>query len=113
MAFRPSSFNIILEETDFQAQGASIARAHFRDDPCEAKPEKVNLFDYSIPSSRFPTNQYCPFFAHVRKSAPRNLDPFLSRKYLESSLINRTGIPYGEEVFFFFAYRGQLLTTSQ
>ena len=34
----------------------------------------------------------------TRKTVPRNLDPIISRKFLESSMILRAGIPYGLEV---------------
>lgn len=59
---------------------------------------KVNDFDYTVLGHNMPTARYCPFTAHLRKTAPRNLDPFLSRKFLESALIMRGGIPYGPEV---------------
>lgn len=78
--------------------GAPIQLAHFRDDPSLATEDNANNFDYSVPGVVLPTNRYCPFNSHTRKTAPRNLDPYLTRKYLELSLIARSGIPYGKEI---------------
>ncbi|KAK2462146.1 hypothetical protein APHAL10511_005844 [Amanita phalloides] len=84
--------------------GAPIAVCPYRDSPkIAADPEKNNDFDYVIRddpkiSPLFPSDYRCPFTAHVRKTAPRNLDPFVSQKYLESGSIIRAGLPYGPEV---------------
>ena len=81
-------------------KGAPIALAHYRDDKeIAGDPDKVNNFDYSVPGFSMPTPRYCPFTAHLRKTAARNLDPFMSRAFLESALIVRGGIPYGPEVW--------------
>jgi len=63
------------------------------DDPCER-----NKFDYTVPGVSEPTDRCCPFTAHTRKTAPRNLDPYLSKKFLEAGSIVRAGISYGPEV---------------
>jgi deferrochelatase/peroxidase EfeB len=55
-------------------------------------PEQINNFDYTETIGR------CPFAAHVRKTAPRNLEPIISKEYLDASVIVRAGIPYGDEV---------------
>ncbi|CAE6469041.1 unnamed protein product [Rhizoctonia solani] len=84
--------------------GAPLALAPIRDDPILADdPKRNNDFDYSVTgvpgvSPNRPSNFYCPFTAHTRKTGPRNLDPYASRKHLASSTIVRAGIPYGEEV---------------
>lgn len=75
-----------------------------RDDPILAvDPARNNDFDYRIrdnpkvsPSAL--TNLYCPFTGHTRKTAPRNLDPYIQTRYLESGMIVRAGLPYGIEV---------------
>ncbi|KAH7335725.1 hypothetical protein B0J17DRAFT_719338 [Rhizoctonia solani] len=84
--------------------GAPLALAPFKDDPQLGQdPKRNNDFDYTVTgvpgvSPREPSDHYCPFTAHARKTAPRNLDPYLSRKYLESSSIVRAAIPYGCEL---------------
>ncbi|KAH7912670.1 hypothetical protein BJ138DRAFT_749872 [Hygrophoropsis aurantiaca] len=84
--------------------GTPLCLAYFRDTvpPIGADSEKTNDFDYArdLPPSlqkQGPSNRYCPFTAHTRKTAPRNLDPYIDRKYLESAVIARSGIPYGSE----------------
>ncbi|KAF7354077.1 hypothetical protein MVEN_01095100 [Mycena venus] len=78
--------------------GTPIALAHWKDDlSIGDKPEKTNNFDYSVTGDPLPSNRYCPFNAHARKTNPRNLDPYISRKFLESCAIARQGIPYGTE----------------
>jgi deferrochelatase/peroxidase EfeB len=61
-------------------------------------PLENNNFDYTVPGVTEPTDQFCPFTAHVRKTAPRNLDPYLSKQFLEAGSILRAGLPYGPEV---------------
>ncbi|KAG9123423.1 hypothetical protein FRC07_014957 [Ceratobasidium sp. 392] len=79
--------------------GAPLARCPYKDNPAMAKNEDENNdFDYSIPGTNEPSNLYCPFTIHTRKTSPRNLDPYVSRKYLESGSIVRGGLPYGPEV---------------
>ena len=75
-----------------------------RDDPVLGKDNnRNNDFDYhirddpSIPPDVL-TDYYCPFIAHTRKTAPRNLDPYVDKKLLESALVVRAGMPYGKEV---------------
>ncbi|KAH7908198.1 hypothetical protein BJ138DRAFT_390834 [Hygrophoropsis aurantiaca] len=82
--------------------GTPLALAHFRDTvpPIGGNTKKTNDFDYvkDLPRSiAGPSDRYCPFTAHTRKTAPRNLDPFIHRKYMESAIIARAGIPYGSE----------------
>ena len=64
---------------------------------------KNNDFDYRVRgvagvSPRQLSDFYCPFTAHTRKTAPRDLDPYIQRRFLEAGMIVRGGIPYGEEV---------------
>ncbi|KAF8748934.1 hypothetical protein RHS01_10447 [Rhizoctonia solani] len=66
-------------------------------------PKRNNDFDYTVTgvpgvSAGEPSDYYCPFTAHARKTVPRNLDPYISRKYFESSAIVRAAIPYGPEL---------------
>ncbi|KAG8687908.1 hypothetical protein FRC11_006397 [Ceratobasidium sp. 423] len=86
--------------------GAPIAvkETSLKDDPkVGGDPKRNNNFDYSVHdvpgvSAQTPSDYYCPFTAHVRKTAPRNLDPYVARQYLESGSIIRAGITYGPEV---------------
>ncbi|KAF8725009.1 hypothetical protein RHS02_08443, partial [Rhizoctonia solani] len=84
--------------------GAPLALCPFKDNPAlAADPKQNNDFDYTVTgvrgiSSREPSDYYCPFTAHARKTVPRNLDPYISRKYFESSAIIRAAIPYGPEI---------------
>lgn len=64
-----------------------------------------NDFDYRVRgvpgvSSKDITDTFCPFTAHTRKTAPRDLDPYIQRRFLESGMIVRAGLPYGVEVSF-------------
>lgn len=61
-------------------------------------PDQANNFDYTVPSQTGPSDIRCPFVAHTRKTAPRNLDPYVDKKFLESALVVRGGMPYGKEV---------------
>lgn len=70
----------------------------FDDLELAADQSKNNNFDYSIPTIPEPTDTFCPFTAHIRKVNPRNLSPYLDRKYIETSSILRAGIPYGDEL---------------
>ncbi|KAG6332761.1 hypothetical protein ID866_6326 [Astraeus odoratus] len=79
--------------------GAPLAKCPVFDDPDMAlDPERRNDFDYTVPDIHGPTNKYCPFTAHTRKVAPRNLDPYLQKKFIEASSIIRAGTPYGDEL---------------
>lgn len=84
--------------------GAPLAKCPFKDDPVLAvDPNRNNDFDYVVRdnpniSPNEPSAYYCPFTIHTRKTAPRNLDPFLNQKYVESGSIVRGGLPYGPEV---------------
>ncbi|KAA1475658.1 Dyp-type peroxidase [Dentipellis sp. KUC8613] len=79
--------------------GAPIAKAPYRDDLEVAENEdEVNDFDYTVEGIPGPTNRFCPFTAHTRKTMPRNLDPFMTPKFFESVASVRAGIPYGPEV---------------
>ncbi|KAK1217115.1 hypothetical protein PQX77_020231 [Marasmius sp. AFHP31] len=84
--------------------GAPIALAPIRDDQDLGNdPKRNNDFDYSVRdvpgvSPHEPSDYYCPFTAHSRKTVPRNLDPYVSRQYLESGAIVRAAIAYGPEV---------------
>ncbi|KAG9008663.1 hypothetical protein FRB94_013070 [Tulasnella sp. JGI-2019a] len=61
------------------------------------KPE-LNNFDFSVNNDySAPTDLRCPFFSHIRKTAPRQLEPYVQRKFLDSTSIIRAGIPYGPE----------------
>ena len=51
-----------------------------------------------MPHQTGPSDIRCPFIAHTRKTAPRNLDPYVNKTLLESSLVVRAGMPYGKEV---------------
>ncbi|KAJ6470967.1 hypothetical protein C8R45DRAFT_836782 [Mycena sanguinolenta] len=82
--------------------GAPLALSPFRDDPqLAADPNRHNDFDYRVRdvdiSPRDHTDRFCPFSAHIRKTVPRDLDPYVQRSFLESSMIIRVGIPYGPE----------------
>ena len=55
-------------------------------------PAKINNFDYTEINGR------CPFAAHIRKTAPRRLTPFVTNEFLDASVIVRSGIPYGPDV---------------
>ncbi|EUC58295.1 Dyp-type peroxidase [Rhizoctonia solani AG-3 Rhs1AP] len=84
--------------------GAPLPLAPFKDNPeLGADPKRNNDFEYSLrggadgASANDPSEYYCPFAAHTRKMAARNLGPFVSRQYLDASVIVRSGIPYGPE----------------
>jgi deferrochelatase/peroxidase EfeB len=57
-----------------------------------------NDFDFTITGQTGPSNKLCPFTAHIRKTVPRNLDPYIQKRFLESSMVMRTSIAYGPEV---------------
>lgn len=61
-------------------------------------PTRNNDFDFRVKGQMAPSDLHCPFSCHIRKTAPRNLDPLIKRSFLESSAIVRAGIPYGPEV---------------
>ncbi|KAG1808030.1 uncharacterized protein BJ212DRAFT_717510 [Suillus subaureus] len=82
--------------------GAPLAKCPFRDNQAVAlDPNRNN--DYVVRdnpniSRHEPSDYYCPFTAHTRKTAPRNLNPYIDAKFLESGSIVRGGLPYGGEV---------------
>lgn len=73
----------------------------YRDNSDFRDPAKINDFDYTT-RNRARDLPNCPFAAHIRKTAPRNLDPLVQKEYLDAAVIIRTGIPYGPEVRLFF-----------
>ncbi|KAK7038734.1 hypothetical protein VNI00_010619 [Paramarasmius palmivorus] len=72
--------------------GVPLALSPYREDTKYLQPDYINNFDYTEP------NGGCPFSAHVRKTAPRQLQPIVSKEYLDASVIVRAGIPYGDEI---------------
>ncbi|KAK7463479.1 hypothetical protein VKT23_006828 [Stygiomarasmius scandens] len=72
--------------------GVPLALCPYIEDSDFLDPEKINNFDYTESEGR------CPFAAHVRKTAPRNLLPVVGKEYLDASVIVRAGIPYGDEI---------------
>jgi hypothetical protein len=89
-------------------KGAPLALTPYRDNTEYRKPEFINNFDYTLGNApgRPP---YCPFAAHVRKTVPRNLEPLVRKEYLDAAMIVRAGIPYGEDVSFFFPLQACVL----
>lgn len=83
-------------------QGAPLALTPYRDDLQFTHPERINDFDFSGDNEGRPPN--CPFFAHIRKTEPRNLTPLVTKEYLDASVIVRSGIPYGVEVSIVFVF---------
>jgi deferrochelatase/peroxidase EfeB len=82
---------------NYSAKGAPLAKTPYRDDTYYLDPKRINDFDYTVgnPEGGPP---YCPFAAHIRKTAPRNLNPLIQKEYLDASVIVRAGVPYGPEV---------------
>ncbi|TFY79001.1 dyp-type peroxidase [Hericium alpestre] len=78
--------------------GAPLANAPYRDNYKLAALDKRNDFDYTVPGQTGPSDRFCPFSAHTRKTAPRNLDPYVQKKFLESAVVVRAGIAYGPEI---------------
>ncbi|KAG1807999.1 uncharacterized protein BJ212DRAFT_716478 [Suillus subaureus] len=84
--------------------GAPLAKCPFRDNQKMAlDPDLINDFDYVVRdnpniSQYEPSDYHCPFTAHTRKIAPRNLNPFIDAKFLGSGSLVRAGLPYGDEV---------------
>ncbi|KAK2462141.1 hypothetical protein APHAL10511_005839 [Amanita phalloides] len=84
--------------------GAPLATCPYKDNTQVAEdPEKNNDFDYVIRndpniSPLQPSDYICPFTAHTRKTAPRNLNPYVLKEFLETGSIVRGGLPYGPEV---------------
>ncbi|KAK7051605.1 hypothetical protein VNI00_004584 [Paramarasmius palmivorus] len=72
--------------------GVPLALSPYREDTKYLQPDYINNFDYTEPNGR------CPFSAHVRKTAPRQLQPIVSKEYLDASVLVRAGIPYGDEI---------------
>ncbi|KAF5318261.1 hypothetical protein D9758_018705 [Tetrapyrgos nigripes] len=81
-------------------EGAPLALCPWRDDLVIGNDDQQNNdFDYRVPNHTGVISDYhCPFTAHTRKTVPRNLDPYIQQDYLNSSMIVRAGLPYGEEV---------------
>jgi Dyp-type peroxidase family len=75
--------------------GAPLALTPYRDNSTYTDPSLINNFDYTTGNTDPPN---CPFAAHIRKTAPRNLDPLVQKQYLDSVVIVRAGIPYGDDV---------------
>ncbi|KAG5634740.1 hypothetical protein H0H81_000944 [Sphagnurus paluster] len=80
--------------------GAPIQLAPYRDDPALGEDnERNNNFDYTVPRLSEPNEYFCPFNAHIRKTAPRNLLNYRPNKQeLADSSIVRAGIPYGPQL---------------
>ncbi|EFI27470.1 hypothetical protein CC1G_15505 [Coprinopsis cinerea okayama7 len=72
--------------------GVPLALSPYKEDRQYLHPDKINNFDYSESYGR------CPFSAHIRKTAPRNLGPHLTKEFMDASVIVRAGIPYGPEI---------------
>lgn len=68
-----------------------LALSPYTEDRDLLSPAKINNFDYTEIDGR------CPFATHIRKTAPRKL-PFVTNEFLDTSVIVRSGIPYGPEV---------------
>ena len=82
---------------NYSAKGAPLAKTPYRDDTYYLDPSRINDFDYTVGNPEGgPPN--CPFAAHIRKTAPRNLNPLIQKEYLDASVIVRAGVPYGPEV---------------
>jgi len=81
---------------NFLAKGEPLAKTPYREDTYWLDPKRINDFDYTSGTKDSPPN--CPFAAHIRKTAPRNLDPLIQKEYLDASVIVRAGVPYGDEV---------------
>jgi Dyp-type peroxidase family len=71
--------------------GAPLALT-LRDLPSFTTLNRINEFDYRKESNG------CPFSAHIRQNAPRNLDPLISKEFLDAAVIVRAGIPYGNDI---------------
>ncbi|KIK52446.1 hypothetical protein GYMLUDRAFT_208034 [Collybiopsis luxurians FD-317 M1] len=79
--------------------GAPIALCPYNDNPeVAANADMNNNFNYTIDGVNGLTDLFCPFSAHTRKTVPRNIDPYVQRAFLESSMMVRAGLPYGPEV---------------
>ncbi|CUA72928.1 Dye-decolorizing peroxidase msp1 [Rhizoctonia solani] len=79
--------------------GAPLQLFPIKDNEEAAKDPKINnRFDYHMPGKTRPSAARCPFTAHVRKVNPRQLDPFLSREFIDATSIIRSSIPYGPEM---------------
>lgn len=80
-------------------KGAPLQNFPIRDDEAAARDKcQRNNFDYSVKGETTPSNLCCPFTAHIRKVAPRQLDPYIQRRYIEGAAVIRAGITYGPEV---------------
>jgi len=69
-----------------------LALSPYVEDPTFLDPEQINNFDYTETGGR------CPFGAHVRKTAPRNLQPVISKEYLDT-LLTPNYFPVGKISF--------------
>ncbi|KAG6813202.1 hypothetical protein H0H93_013474, partial [Arthromyces matolae] len=72
--------------------GVPLARSPYREDIKYLHPDLINNFDFTESHGR------CPLYAHIRKTTPRDLGPYLSKEFLDSSMIVRAGIPFGPEI---------------
>ncbi|CAL1712074.1 unnamed protein product [Somion occarium] len=78
--------------------GCPVDKSPYRDNKeIAGNPDENNDFDYIVPFQTGPSDIRCPFTAHTRKTAPRDLDPYMSKKFLQSTAIVRAGLPYGKE----------------
>ncbi|KAG6832654.1 hypothetical protein H0H93_013489, partial [Arthromyces matolae] len=73
-------------------KGVPLARSPYREDIKYLHPDLINNFDFTKSHGR------CPLYAHIRKTTPRDLGPYLSKEFLDSSMIVRAGIPFGPEI---------------
>ncbi|EAU80479.2 hypothetical protein CC1G_12938 [Coprinopsis cinerea okayama7 len=72
--------------------GVPLALSPYKEDLKYLHPDQINNFDYSEQDGR------CPFSAHIRKTAPRNVGPYLTKEFVDASVVIRAGIPYGPEI---------------
>jgi len=72
--------------------GVPLALSPYTEDIDFLSPAKINNFDYTEIDGR------CPFASHIRKTAPRKLTPFVTKDFLDASVMVRSAIPYGPEI---------------
>jgi len=58
--------------------GVPLALSPYTEDRDFLAPAKINNFDYTETDGR------CPFAAHIRKTDPRKLTPFIAKEYLDA-----------------------------
>jgi len=74
--------------------GVPLALCPYIEDDAYLDPDQINNFDYT---ERDPGHG-CPLAAHVRKTSPRQLQPIVSKEFLDASAMVRAGLPYGDEI---------------